>query len=79
VTGGRASTSGDNQREKPKDESKTRHHYWTKSQFCGSDSRSIDIFSNSSLLDGKRDDQNAVFGGQSDQRDKANLGVYVEA
>ena len=36
-------------------------------------------FPKSSLLDGKRDDQNADFRGESDERHEPDLGVYIEA
>src|SRR6516164_9965976 len=62
VTCGRPGAPRNDQGEKPKDERKTCHHHRTKSQSCPGNSSSINVFAEPSLLDGKCNNQNSVFG-----------------
>src|SRR6476660_6521487 len=78
VSRGRSRALCNNQRAKPEDKSKTRHHDRTKSQLCCRYGGVVDVFAEPSLLDSKCDNQNAVFGRQSDERDKTDLRVNVE-
>src|SRR3984957_5569300 len=68
-----------NQRKKSKDECETRHHHRTESEGGSVDRSLVDILSEPPLLNGKCDNQNAVLGGERDQRDQPDLRIDVEA
>src|ERR1700747_2088145 len=79
VTSGRARAGRNHKREQSKDEGKARHHHRAKTQRRGLDRSRVDVFSEPSLLDGESNNQNAVLGGERDERYQADLGIHVEA
>ena len=79
VTSCRARAGRNHKRDQSKDEGEARHHDRAKTQRCGLDSSRRDVFSEPSLLDRESNNQNAVLGGERNERHQADLGVYVKA
>ena len=70
-----AMTSG----KQSEDEGEAGHHHRAEPQACPFERGRIDVLAEVAPLHRKRDDQNAVLGGERDQHDEPDLRIDVEA